>query len=175
MGGRSSTLTMRLTAKRGRGMMIVALALGLAILAGSWFVMERRTDQSEQQPVPAAISREVSFPVYYPATLPAGFAVEPGSFDHSHGIVTYTVRYGANKKLAFTIQAVPAGFDPDSLHATANQLASSLGPAYVGAISGNTAVSIVTSEAWMMIGIPSDIETSKLATVLSDLRPARKN
>ena len=127
-----------------------------------------------RQPIPETISRAATFPVYYPAALPPGFAIEPGSVDHSQGVVTYTIRYDGNKQLAFTVQALPTDFDPDSLQTNARQLNSSLGPAYVGAIGGKTVVSIVTSEAWLLIGVPSDIETSQLVAVLSDLQPARK-
>ena len=143
-----------------------ALALA-ALAAGGTYVynlMRRVPD-----PVPASIRQAVNFPVYYPAQLPMGAYIDKKSFSESQGVVVFTVVYDTNKRLVFTEQAPPPDYDYQSLQGDAKKMSSSIGDAYAGALGNNTAVTIHNDKAWVIIGIPSEIDTSKLQTILNGL------
>jgi hypothetical protein len=164
---RTASYKVRHLIKRPLGI-VTASAIVLALLAAAiWYVVIRETN-----PFPPTI-RPAGYTLFYPQTLPAGFYVDKASFEQTSTVTTYTVIYDSSKKLIFSIQAKPAGFDFDGLHQDAKKLKSSIGQAYAGAIDGRTVVSIPTDDSWLLVGVPSDIKTSTLETVLSNLQVVR--
>jgi hypothetical protein len=141
--------------------MSTLLLLGATV----WYVIIRTTN-----PFPTTI-RPVSYTLFYPQTLPAGFYVDQHSFEQTSTVTTYTVIYSGNKKLIFSIQPRPSSFDFDGFHENSKELKSSIGQAYAGAVDGKTVVSILSGNSWLLIGIPSEIKTSVLELVLSDIQP----
>lgn len=143
------------------------LILGAALAIGA--VLHYR----QIGPIPRQISSQVDFPLYYPTEFPSGFSLDKNSFSETNTIVTYTVTYDGNKKLVFNTQARPTNFDFDSFQSKGKKLESSLGDAYVGALGKSTVVSIATDKSWLLIGVPSPIDTPSLAAILQHLKEAR--
>jgi hypothetical protein len=134
-------------------------------------------------PVPLSIRRNANFSIYYPdqAKLPAGYTLNTGSFKFADNTaVIYTVSYGANKKLTFSVQKKPAdtiiqkfatGYIP--LH---TNVTTPTGTALVGAIGMQTVVSLPTKgNAWIIITGPSDTDQTRLTQVLRSIKSPGSN
>lgn len=128
---------------------------------------------SLSNPIPNDISSQVDFPLYYPTELPSGFSLDKSSFRVSKKIVTYIINYDNDKTLIVNVQDKPANFDFESFQSKGKKLDSSLGDAYVGALGNQTVASIVTTKSWLLIGIPSPIDTASLVVILQHLRVAK--
>ena len=81
------------------GLLVVALAVGASTLA--WWRLRPNDHQ-----IPQAISSGVSFPLYYPQNLPAGYVADKTSFRIDGGIVFFTVT-NADSSLYITEQLLP--------------------------------------------------------------------
>ncbi|GEM_PF-625712 len=152
--------------------MLILVSIG----AGGWLLMHRNTS-----PVPKKIQSAVSFTVYYPdqKKLPAGYVLDMNSFSSGQGAVVYTVNYGG-KKLFFSLQKKPTSLQIQGFYAkylalhTSTQLA--IGTATIGAINNGkqvrSLVSIPTSSnAWILITGPPDVNQDQLNRVLRAIKP----
>lgn len=139
-------------------------------VAGAIIVNMQRQPPS---PIPRQIIASAGTPLYYPADLPPGFAIDTSSIEYTQRVLTYTVTYDGGKKLAFSVQPKPSDFDFSSFYAEGRRIESSLGPAYVGAVGGNTVVSITSDKTWILIGVPDQIETPQLEAVVANFTQAR--
>jgi hypothetical protein len=163
---------------------IVALVIAGAATGAwlHWHPSKADSPPKSASPVPAAVSQAVSFPVYYPdqAKLPTGYVLNSSSFKTpvKNG-VTYSVSYGNNQKLVFSVQAKPSDSELESFKTNYIPLRidyqTDIGQAEIGAYNnhGNTEtlVSLPTNtNAWVIVTCPYDINQDNLKQVLSSLR-----
>jgi hypothetical protein len=163
----------------------LVVVLVIAVMAtGAWLHWrhhQAHTLPKPASPVPAVVSRAVSFPVYYPdrAKLPVGYTLDLNSFKTpvKNG-VTYSVSYG-NQKLVFSLQLKPSNNELESFKTNYIPLRidyqTPIGLAEIGAYNnhGNvqTLISLPTkTNTWIIITGPYDTNQDKLKQVLSSLK-----
>ena len=153
-----------------RILFITVLILMIVVIIGLWIY-----EHKSSLPVPQNISQLVSFPIYYPDPnkLPKGYKLDVKSFSAplKNG-VTYTVNYGNDNKIVFSVQPKPSAdelltFDGNFLPLrTSYQTA--VGQAEIGAYNLKTLVSLPTnSSSWIIITAPPNINQDQLKQVLS--------
>lgn len=156
-------------------------ALVILILAISLFILLKSGLERGRSPIPQSISNSVSFPVYYPdpKKLPTGYVLSPESFRvPQKDVVLYSVNYGKDKKLVFSVQPKPSDTYINNFHANYIPLHSdfqtSIGKAEIGAYNntGNlqTLVSMPADDRiWIVITAPADIDQNQLKQVLRSI------
>ncbi len=158
---------------------IIFVVLGVILIGGlSWAVLSYKS----ASPVPAAIQKAVSFPVYYPAPgrLPAGYTLDSSSFRQAQaGVVIYSINHQGGQPLIVSEEDQPAGsvisdfiksYTP--LHTTQN---TSLGQAQIGAYGQppnlRTVASLpINNGPWLIITSPTDVNQTDLKQILQSLK-----
>lgn len=155
--------------KKLKWLFIALLMLGV-ISTGSWFGWQKFHDSS---PIPKNIRQSVSFPLYYPKTLPPTFKLNKGSFASSGQVVTYSFSFtGSDAKsynLAVTIEpAVPnltstANFNPS------DQFITNIGSVYLVELETRTSAAIVTSKSTVFLNTTGGISQDNLKQFINSL------
>jgi hypothetical protein len=152
---------------------LVLIAIGLGI----WLFLHRGAS-----PVPKNIKSAVSFPIYYPdqKKLPDGYTLDINSFKNPvKDGVAYLVRYGAGKKLVFSLQNKPLSADLQQFNSNFiplhNELRTDIGTAEIGAYNAKgslqTLISLPTNEStWIIITAPPDVNQDQLKHILKSIR-----
>jgi hypothetical protein len=100
--------------------------------------------------------------------------LNPASFDATSQVVTFSFSYNNGKKLIFTEQPKPDGFDFDNFYdeqlTNKRAIDSSLGSAIIGLFEGSSFASIVTDKTWVMTRAPSGMDASSLIHIISSLQ-----
>jgi hypothetical protein len=153
------------------------LVLVLAVVATAVIYIAQ-----DKSPVPAAIQKSVSFPVYYPDEhlLPAGYTLDTNSFKTpQQNAVLYKVTYGKDQALTFSVQPKVSAEELQHFYENFMPLRTdyktAVGQAEIGAYNNHdklqTLVSLPTdSKTWLIITAPADINQKQLKQVLSALR-----
>jgi len=124
-----------------------------------------------------SISKATPFPIFYPDSkkLPKGYIFDVSSLSASDQVVVYSVTYGQNKKIAFTIQKKPSETDLKTFYANQlplrHEIQLSIGTVAIGALNNQTLASLPThKDSWLIITAPKDIAHEKLKLVLQALQ-----
>lgn len=100
--------------------------------------------------------------------------VNPSSFDATSQVVTFSFSYDSGKKLIFTEQPKPEGFDFNNFYeeqlADKRTVDTAVGSATIGLFEGSSFASVVTDKTWVIMRAPSGIDSNSLARVISGLR-----
>lgn len=116
---------------------------------------------SNAGPLPASVVKSVSFPLYYPASLPDGYSYQQNSAKIENGFVFYSLQNG-DKNISVSEQKAPSD-PPDLTHlmgfTSLNTLA---GNAVTGTnFAGQPSAIIISNTTMITItgqqGLPSDI------------------
>jgi hypothetical protein len=69
--------------------------------------------QTTQRPpaVPKAVAQKLLFPVYVPHSLPAGYQIDPDTFQSQAGVLLFVAKNSDGEKFIFSEQAKPQDFD----------------------------------------------------------------
>lgn len=129
--------------------------------------------------VPKKIQKSVDFPIYYPASLPAGYTLDIPSFQLAEaGVVLFTVSDSNGKDIVFSEQQQPSTSDMDKFISSYLPLNSvlqlPLGQAKVGAYGSapniRTVLSLpIRNGPWLIVTAPSDVNHDDLASILKSL------
>lgn len=161
---------------------ISAASLLLALLGTSvWYIRTHNQAHATPSPIPAYITKAVSFPLYYPMQkdLPAGYRLDLNSFKHpvQNGVV-YAVVNDRGQKLIFSLQPKPSEGDLQNFTSSYiplhNTYQTPSGQALLGAYKTKegteTFVSLPTnSNTWIIVTAPYNIDQTQLKQVLSSL------
>lgn len=151
---------------------LVAMA-AVAILAGgglsAYLIFAPKTD-----PIPKKISESVTYPLYYPTSLPKGYSIDQKSFQTTGSVVFYNITAPSKPTLAVAIQAVPSDFNFDDF--TQRQMTGSreiltpTGPAVLGQFAGKKVASIVINKTWLLINAPDQFSAKNLENIAKSLK-----
>jgi hypothetical protein len=141
-----------------------AIAL-LVLTAGALFVAVL----GESRPIPKEYADKVSFPLYYPDKLPAGFARDTGVMSANSEALVYGFRDQEGKRLVVTIQARPAGLSVNDFNPT-KEFGTHIGRAYVVDLDGRSTAAIVNDTSLVVVNAPEGIALSSLETFVNSLR-----
>ena len=167
------------------GSFVVSTLITLALIAGTAavFIVYKNIYSS---PVPKNISKQLDFPVYYPdqKKLPKGYLLNASSFKiPQQGVLLYSIDYGNNKRLVFSVQKQPSDDEIQAFYANyiplRNKIHTVLGDAEIGARNTQdtnkpitqTVVSMPTNKgSWVILTAPYDINQNDLKQTLNSLK-----
>jgi|GEM_PF-1791285 len=152
-----------------------ALAAGLALLvvigglgAAFW---------ASSTPIPQAARQGITFPLYYPKTLPQGYTVDAQSFTQKDKTVIFSIKGPGGKNIAVSQQHLPVGLDlsvhknpagiklPDERNFTTG-----IGQAQMSLWGDKMVASLVTNETWLILNV-TGIPPKDAEAVASSFRP----
>lgn len=129
-------------------------------------------------PIPKNIRSQVSFTLYYPNKLPAGWSLDKTSFyaDTNDQVVGYRLK-GPSGNLGVTIQPVPKNFSYNDFYTRrlsyTVQFLTPLGQGAVGTAEGQLIGSLVTTNSWVLTSSNStNIKSTDIQSIISNLKPA---
>jgi hypothetical protein len=109
-----------------------------------------------------------------PTKLPAGYSVDPSSFQYTNGINLFTANKGG-QRLIFTIQKTPPTFDFATFYKQQlqnnQQFSTAYGQAAVGRNSGHYLGSLVAGNTWLLLSTNnSQLNADDFSLVLNNLK-----
>jgi hypothetical protein len=158
--------------KRRRGRKILAGVIVLAIIAGGGIFAYPRLVQAD--PFSADIQTNAGYPLFYPAKLPPGYAIDKTDINLANGVVIYSAING-DKRLVFTMQKTPPGFDFDNFYkqqlSNNQQFQTPYGQAVVGKNSGRFLGSLSSGGSWLLVSTNSQaVSMDDISLVMTHLK-----
>ncbi len=166
---------LQLAKKRTRWVLAGGLVVVLAVLSS---VIVVRVTKTPSSPFTNDILSSVQFPLYYPTKYPPGYTLDPASISSNGQAVLYQLKSSDSNALTIfvSIQARPSGMNFDDFynkhltqptsHVTSN------GPVVVGTESRGVFGGLVTDKDWVLVTSADETASSKVLSVLSNLRKA---
>jgi hypothetical protein len=151
----------------------IIVAILVVALIGSGIFWFGRTKNS-QNPSSAGLSddivSQVEFPLYYfKDEAPGGFSLESGSVSYEGGVLIFEMKNKSNKKLVFTEQKTPSGYDISSLKAD-KEFSTATGKAFITDGETRTTAALFTSDGvWILINAPIPIGAEVMQQILNSL------
>lgn len=149
----------------------IAAVLVAALAAG--YVFFGANDKGATSSIPQSIRQESQIPLYYPATLPEGWSVNPATFRQDGQIVLFVVATPSGD-INVTQQARPNNFNFEKFHREVLQqgtiVLASIGEGAVGAADSKLIGSLLTDKTWILL-TPStdDISKGQLVRLMNTL------
>jgi hypothetical protein len=167
------TAALAVTKSRRRKQRVLGLLLAaglLAVVGGTvWWVQH-----NHRQVLPAGLHQAANYPLYSPGWLPSGARLDPASADATSQVVTFAFTYDGAKKLIFTEQLKPSGFDFDTFYndqLTEKQtFSTNLGQATVGLFENSPFASVITDRTWIIMRAPMNMDSEQFIHVVRNLR-----
>jgi hypothetical protein len=123
--------------------------------------------------LPTAVTKQVSYPLYFPSPMPLGYIYQAGSATVSNGIINYKLVNGVGSTVVVSEQVTPP--DPPILTKLAGftSLSTDAGTAAVGTASTKQPLAIIVSNTTLITitgqaNMPSDV-VAKVAQAMSSL------
>jgi hypothetical protein len=163
--------------KTGRAATVLGLIAAGVFSVGliSWGVFNL-VHPKQQWPAHALASAAASssYPIYYPSSLPHGFAHTVSQPKASNDVFIYTLTYDGNKKLFVSAVPKPAGVQFNDFYnrilSNKTNVLNPAGTAVVGTANDQPIGSLVTSKTWVTINAPKGIDTQRLQALVSSLK-----
>lgn len=89
--------------------MVIAASLLILILMGVASIAWKQHVRDNHNPIPAIARKGLSFPLYYPTNLPAGYSIKPNSFEQKDKVLIFYIMTPANKAVGVSQQSLPPG------------------------------------------------------------------
>jgi len=145
----------------------VLLLLGLAAVAISHI---------RQHPTTAGLPRNdyerLSFPVYFPQPLPAGFTLDRSSISSRPNVLIYKYTYDNGDPLFVSIQPLDPQLDLNSFKPT-REIGTAIGKGYLVEYEDRTTVAIVTPKTLVLLNAPQNIPSVAIEQFAASLRAVK--
>jgi hypothetical protein len=146
---------------------VISIVLLAAIIGAKLFI-----GHSDAPPLPQQIITQASFPLYYPASLPTGYALKVDSVVGDSNAIYYTLADITGKNdITVTLQATPASFDAAKIVGS-NPIPTSITPVgtlYNLSIGGKSKYMLSTGKTLLFITSPKTIDGKTLNTLANSL------
>lgn len=158
--------------KKGRFKKSLIFLVILALLAGGGFFAYWK--YYVKNPFPADIRQSAGVDLLYPGQLPAGYKIDPASFQNTNGILIYDADNG-DQRLVFTIQKTPGGFDFSSFYKqqfqNIQQISTPFGQASIGINSSRYLGSLNDGDTWLLLSTNSStVSRDDMSMVMTHLK-----
>ena len=165
----------RLTKLSRRASVAAILAAALAVLAGSILIYQLRKPPVN---IPSAVSKAVTFPIYLPKQLPAGYKLDEQTFKYVAGeqVLVFQAVDEAGDTLVFSEQAKPGNVNFSEFAQkqllNAKKLPNVPYPTTVGKTLDRetTLVSIVTSKTWIIMTTQVELDNQQFRDLAASIR-----
>ena len=159
---------------------VVIIITIFSLLLVSYVYLYFKNNNTLPLPIAKDTASLLGYDIYYPNQnlLPNGYVLNKNSFNENSQAIVYSVNYGNNSKIVFTNQLKPSESQIQEFYAKHMPLHSTLqtniGTATIGAINGQTVVSLPTNtNAWILMTAPSNINQDELKQVLKSIEIAK--
>ena len=141
----------------------IGVSIGLVLLlALSIGVALKRT---ADKPSPLGIlPNEVTFPVYFPTSIPAYYFVDSSSTSVSNDVLIFPISRNDGKKILVTEQSLPSGFDLNAVNGLQHQLPG-VGTVVIGSGFLASRAVIQTTKTVIFLSAPQEIPTADLQSI----------
>lgn len=157
--------------KRQKNILMVVCIIGILLVAGTTYVW-LFLGHSDVSPIPQRIISRVSFPVYYPTTLPTNYTLKTDSAVGTNTTVYYTLADDAGKNaITVTLQATPATFDASKIIGS-NPISTSItstGTLYNLSAGSSSKYMLNTGKTLIFITSPTTIDGTVMNTITNNL------
>lgn len=147
---------------------LLVLALILASSLWTWHYFKDRA-----KPIPNNVRQSVSFPLYYPSSLPDGYSLDKGSIKVEGQIIFYLIASGS-KKISISEQVVPNPA-PDIKNVQGNssikKIDTSFGKAILGLYRGAPVAIMLTKTTLINMNASSDVPTDLISKIVQNMYP----
>jgi hypothetical protein len=174
MGAKQYTNTPKKTVRAlwAAGLILTAI---VAISLVTWGIISLQSHSKWPDPILVTAARSSSYPIFYPSSLPQGFAHTVSPPEVTSDVFIYTLTYDGNKKLFVSAVPKPAGVQFDDFYnrILSNKVAvlNSTGTAVVGNANNQPIGSLVTGKTWVTVNAPKGIDSQRLQALISSLKP----
>lgn len=156
------------------GLLILVALAGVGF--GSFWLWQQHQDS--KNPFPRGVRKGITFPLYYPYTLPAGYSVDRNSFQQKDGVVIFSINAPSNRNIAVSEQALPVpapthpkDSSPVPLPSTTEKNYSlSIGAAHIGFWGDRYVSDIITSRSWVILNV-THFTADEAVTVTQYFKP----
>jgi hypothetical protein len=125
-------------------------------------------------PIPAAISKQVTFDLFYPNPLPAGFTFDPRSLSYDGSAMVSYILQSGDKRISIIEQPLPN----NNLHLESavglNAIDSPSGKAYVGKDKAIPVGIVTTPKTLVNISGTLDVSDNTISSTVQNLKLTRK-
>lgn len=129
-------------------------------------------------PIPSKYRHGISFPLYYPNDLPAGYAVERSTFvQPKSGVLEFAVRTPEGKNVAVSEERIPLGVDlnppaePSGVQLPdIHTFTTGIGPAQISFWGSNYVCSIVAAKTWLIMNV-SGVPSTEATIIAQSFQP----
>jgi hypothetical protein len=139
------------------------------VIAGGVILFMHLRQKRFASPIPASISRQVTYDLYYPSPPPTGFTLDPNSITYSGGMVSFKLQSGT-KQISVIEQPLPA----TNLHLDSavglNAVDSPNGKAYVGKDKAVPAGIVTAKNTLINVSGTSDIPDDAIGNTVQNLK-----
>lgn len=157
-----------LTKWRIAGLIFVAVMVLTGVLVwSSKHTASPKSVPTATNEIPKSVISAVNFPIYYPASLPAGYELSDARAQGS--IVNIYYRYATSKQLIITEQPRPLNIEEVT---KTKEFTTPIGPAYLANLNGRTAGFVRADKTLIILTSSADITTSDLEQVMMNLQQA---
>lgn len=121
--------------------------------------------------------KRFDFPLYYPAEMPRNYTLNEGSIQSSATVLLYSLENkNENKKLIFSLQPLPSGFDATAfIRKGSTPIISSVGTLYATSIDGKSQYMLTTAGGTLVvINASSKVDDPLINTLVSNLKEVKK-
>ena len=149
--------------------LILFITIVIATLASVYFIKF-----SSEPPIPQEVVSATIFPIYYPAEMPDGFAIDQQSFESSQSVVLYQIKQkDTGKKINVSLQPTLPDFEYDEFYKRdvvgRREVVTSSGPAILGTFGGAPFASLTTDTTWVILKADKGIKIEALETITKSL------
>jgi hypothetical protein len=149
--------------KHLRTWFIVAILLLILLCVGGFILFHKTTA------LPQAITSNVSFPVYYPTDLPAGYQLDKNSIKTQDQRLFYQFQKGSNI-IYVTEQSAPS-HPPDLKNLDGfGQVSTITGEAVLGTVNGKPTGILLTKSTLTAVNGTDGIPVEQIGTMLQNFR-----
>lgn len=163
------TLQTEPKAKNRKKLIIVMGIMGLIIVSSLSFYFLR-----SKNPIPENIRKQVTFPVYYPNKLPAGYSLDKNLIRVENGIMFFSLDSKKNQKIIISEQTAPSNppdFDTIQKAYSSFKKIDVIGGKAIFIISGETPTAILlTNTTLINISASKDTPEDVLVRLVQDLQ-----
>ena len=149
------------------GLCVVAML----VASGAWYLTRSDNTATVFRSKTSTVSAFT--PYFFQTVPPHNFLLDNESIDYDHGVLVFRMTdQKSQATLAFTQQALPAGFDATSLHGD-KEFKTTYGQGYITDGQQRTTGALLTNDkVWILINAPQPIGADAMHDIMSQLAPA---
>ncbi|MGF7228985.1 MAG: hypothetical protein ACQR33_03260 [Candidatus Saccharibacteria bacterium] len=146
-----------------------ASAALLVIAAGTLLIIEHGKTSTTANPIPPTLTSDLTFNLYYPASLPTDYSYKENSANISNGMLFFTLKNATGQITTVSEQAEPTEQLALSSLVGFNPLQTPIGKGVVGSQGSSTSALVETPQTLITLSGDQGTPTSTLSQIAEKL------